>query len=138
MCFKLAQAEPFRLYQAQVRANARTLADALTRLGFRLVSGGTDTHLALIDLTGQGVTGKEAQDLLEDVGVVVNKNAIPFDPEYLGSEKATQRVAGRASGWPNFAALFHCTLTGSALYHERAPGRVLTIAAHGLIVSGFE
>lgn len=71
----------FKEYQAQILKNARALAAALQREGFRLVSGGTDNHLMLVDLRTFGVTGKEAESLLDAVGITVNKNSIPFDPE---------------------------------------------------------
>jgi glycine hydroxymethyltransferase len=69
----------FRGYAAQVVANARTLAFELTRLGFRLVSGGTDNHLLLVDVASRGVTGKAAEQALDAAGITVNKNMIPFD-----------------------------------------------------------
>jgi glycine hydroxymethyltransferase len=75
-----ATSPEFVTYQKQVLANARVLAQALTERGYRIVSGGTDTHLMLVDLTSKGITGKEAQALVETVGITVNKNAIPFDP----------------------------------------------------------
>nr|WP_204614935.1 serine hydroxymethyltransferase [Desulforadius tongensis] len=71
----------FKAYQQQIVNNAQTLAQSLQERGFNLVSGGTDNHLVLVDLRANGVTGKEAEKLLEEVGVTVNKNAIPFDPE---------------------------------------------------------
>ncbi len=80
VCFKEAMTEAFRAYQRQVVANARTLATALATLGYRIVAGGTDNHLFLVDLTPKGVTGKEAQAALEQAKITVNKNAIPFDP----------------------------------------------------------
>lgn len=67
-------------YQRAVLNNALVLASELQRLGLRLVSGGTDNHLLLVDLSGTGVTGKEAEEALEKTGIVVNRNAIPFDP----------------------------------------------------------
>ena len=70
----------FREYGHQIVKNARALAAALTERGFRLVSGGTDNHLLLIDLTPQGMSGREASNLLEAGGLVANKNTIPFDP----------------------------------------------------------
>ncbi|MFA5561046.1 MAG: serine hydroxymethyltransferase [Eubacteriales bacterium] len=70
----------FRAYQSRVLSNARTLADTLTSLGFRLVSGGTDNHLLLLDLQGSGVTGKELEQRLDSVHITVNKNAVPNDP----------------------------------------------------------
>jgi glycine hydroxymethyltransferase len=75
-----AASPEFAAYQKQVLANARALAQALTERGYRIVSGGTDNHLMLVDLTSKGVTGKEVQALVETVGITVNKNAIPFDP----------------------------------------------------------
>jgi glycine hydroxymethyltransferase len=69
----------FRSYAAQVVANARTLAHELQRLGFRLVSGGTDNHLLLVDVASRGVTGKVAEEALDRAGITVNKNKIPFD-----------------------------------------------------------
>ena len=71
----------FKAYQRQIRLNAKALADALISKGFNLVSGGTDNHLMLLDLRNKGLTGKEAEKLLDAVGITVNKNAIPFDPE---------------------------------------------------------
>ncbi|HXG12118.1 MAG TPA: serine hydroxymethyltransferase [Gemmataceae bacterium] len=70
----------FRTYAAQVIANARTLAHELQRQGFRLVSGGTDNHLLLVDVASRGLTGKVAEEALDAAGITVNKNKIPFDP----------------------------------------------------------
>src|SRR5213596_161027 len=69
----------FKLYQRQVVANARTLASGLAQRGYRVVSGGTDTHLFLVNLSGNGVTGKEAETALDAAGITVNKNAVPYD-----------------------------------------------------------
>lgn len=80
VCFKEALSQDFVAYQRQVVANAKALAAALTRAGYRIVSGGTDNHLMLVDLTPKGLTGKEAQEALEQARITVNKNAIPFDP----------------------------------------------------------
>ena len=80
VCFKEAMTEEFKTYQRQVVVNARALASALAARGYRIVSGGTDNHLLLVDLTPKGVTGKEAQEVLEQAKITVNKNAIPFDP----------------------------------------------------------
>ncbi len=80
VCFKDAVGEEFKSYQRQVVANARALATALATRGYRIVSGGTDNHLLLVDLTPKGLTGKEAQETLEQAKITVNKNAIPFDP----------------------------------------------------------
>ncbi|MFP5341463.1 MAG: serine hydroxymethyltransferase [Candidatus Limnocylindria bacterium] len=80
VAFKLAAEEPFREDQRRTVENARVLAEALAAQGARVVSGGTDNHLMLVDVTPLGVTGKEAEHLLDEIGVTVNKNGIPFDP----------------------------------------------------------
>ncbi len=79
VAFKEALAPSFKRYQEQVVANARTLAREFLKRGYRLVSGGTDTHLILVDLTATGLTGKEAEETLDQAGITVNKNSIPFD-----------------------------------------------------------
>ena len=79
ICFGEALDPAFAQYASQVVENSRTLAQDLSEAGFRLVSGGTDNHLSLIDLTPLGITGQEAETALEKVGIVVNKNAIPYD-----------------------------------------------------------
>jgi glycine hydroxymethyltransferase len=71
----------FKKYQDQVLKNARELAKQMTQQGFRIVSGGTDCHMFLVDLRPKGITGKEAEHVLDEAGITVNKNAIPFDPE---------------------------------------------------------
>ncbi|MGV1099254.1 serine hydroxymethyltransferase [Thiovibrio sp. JS02] len=81
VAFKEAMGEKFKKDQAQVVKNAQKLGEALIGHGFRLVSGGTDNHLLLVDLTNKGTTGKEAERALEDAGLTVNKNAIPFDQQ---------------------------------------------------------
>src|SRR5206468_9136365 len=79
VCFGEALRPDFREYAAQVVANARVLAEELLRAGFRLVSGGTDNHLILIDMTSRGLTGKVAEAALGRAGITVNKNLVPFD-----------------------------------------------------------
>ncbi|MBZ5514077.1 MAG: serine hydroxymethyltransferase [Acidobacteriia bacterium] len=79
VCFQEALQPEFIEYQRQIVSNAKTLAEALAAEGFRIVSGGTDTHLMLVDVYSKKVTGKEAQAALERAGITVNKNAIPFD-----------------------------------------------------------
>lgn len=76
-----AATDEFKDYAHQVVANAKAMADTLTEEGFRIVSGGTDNHLMLVDLRPAGLTGKMAEPRLDDVGITVNKNAIPYDPE---------------------------------------------------------
>ena len=79
VCFGEALKPEFKTYQQQVAKNAQALAEQLVKEGLKLVSGGTDNHLMLVDLTETGVTGKEAEKMLDEVGITVNKNAIPFD-----------------------------------------------------------
>ena len=81
IAFKEAMAPEFRQYQAQVIENAKTLVEVFTKRGIRIVSGGTDNHLLLVDLQNRSITGKTAEAALDDVGITVNKNAIPNDPE---------------------------------------------------------
>ncbi|MBQ2612129.1 serine hydroxymethyltransferase, partial [bacterium] len=79
VCFKEALDPSFKDYAKQVVKNAAVLAKTLQDEGFKLVSGGTDNHLMLLDLTNTDVTGKDAEHMLDEVGITVNKNAIPFD-----------------------------------------------------------
>ncbi len=81
VCFKEALSDEFKDYQTQIVKNASALADALVKEGFVLVSGGTDNHLMLLDLRNMNVTGKEAEKMLDEAGITVNKNTIPFDPQ---------------------------------------------------------
>ncbi|MGA2119320.1 MAG: serine hydroxymethyltransferase [Bryobacteraceae bacterium] len=104
VCFLEAQQPEFAVYQKQVVANARALAESLVGHGFRLVAGGTDTHLMLVDVFSKGVRGKEAEKALDRARITVNKNAIPFDtnPPFnpsgirLGSPAVTTRGFGEA------------------------------------------
>ncbi len=99
VCFGEALRPEFAHHAAQVVANARTLAQEVSEAGFRLVSGGTDNHLLLADLTPLNITGQQAESALEAVGIITNKNAIPFDPKpprvtsglRLGSPAITSR-----------------------------------------------
>jgi glycine hydroxymethyltransferase len=81
VAFHEALASTFKTYQQQVIANARIMADTFARYGYRIVAGGTDNHLFIIDLQSHAITGKDAQALLESVGIIVNKNCIPFDSQ---------------------------------------------------------
>ena len=80
VCFKEAAEPSFAEYQKQIVVNAKRLASVLVDSGFRLVSGGTDNHLMLVDVFSRGLTGKAAEAALGKAGITVNKNAIPFDP----------------------------------------------------------
>lgn len=112
VCLKEAQEADFKAYQQQTVANARTVAKELAAAGLRIVSGGTDNHLMLVDVYSRGLTGAQAERVLERAGVTVNKNAIPFDTQppmkasgiRLGTPAITTRGMGEAemreiSGW---------------------------------------
>lgn len=77
--FKLAETNEFKNYQKDIVKNAKTLSDALKNKGYRIVSGGTDNHLLLVDLTNKNLSGREAAGALDEAGITVNKNLIPFD-----------------------------------------------------------
>jgi glycine hydroxymethyltransferase len=104
VCFLEAMQPEFVRYQQNVLANARALADSLTAAGFRIVSGGTDSHLVLVDVYARGVRGKEAEQSLDKAHITVNKNSIPFDQNpplnpsgvRLGTPAATTRGFGEA------------------------------------------
>ncbi len=99
VCFKEALQPEFKEYAKQIVANAKVLSERLMENGFNIVSGGTDNHLMLVDLRPMGITGKELETRLDEVGITCNKNAIPFDPEKpsvtsgirLGTPAATTR-----------------------------------------------
>ena len=118
VCLKEALSPEFKEYQLQIKKNAAVLAAALTEKGFKLVSGGTDNHLMLLDLRDFNVTGKEAEHLLDEVGITVNKNAIPFDPQRpfitsgvrIGTPAVTTRGM-KEEDMVEIARLIHLTLT---------------------------
>lgn len=99
VCFKEAMTEEFKKYQEQTILNATVLAEELMKFGFNIISGGTDNHLMLVDLTNKNITGKDAEKLLDEVGITCNKNGIPFDTQSpfitsgirLGSPSVTTR-----------------------------------------------
>jgi glycine hydroxymethyltransferase len=80
VCFKEAMEPSFREYQKQVAANAKALANAISKEGFRIVAGGTDNHVFLVEVHSRGITGSDAEKALDRAGITVNKNSIPFDP----------------------------------------------------------
>ena len=102
VAFKEAMTDDFRTYQKNVVDNARTLAGRLMTQGFKIISGGTDNHLMLVDLTNKGLTGKYAEEALDKAGITVNKNAIPYDKRppavtsgiRLGTPSVTTRGMG--------------------------------------------
>jgi glycine hydroxymethyltransferase len=104
VCFKEALEPDFAGYQQQIVANAKRLAAGLASAGFRLVSGGTDNHLMLVDVFSKGLTGKAAEAALGTAGITVNKNAIPFDqnPPMVASgiRVGTPAITSRGMGEP--------------------------------------
>jgi glycine hydroxymethyltransferase len=109
VAFKEALAPEFRTYQQQIVKNAKALADALLAHGYRLVSGGTDTHLILVDLTKKNVTGKDAQEALDRAWITVNKNPIPFETKSpmvtSGIRLGTPAVTTRGMKEPEMAQI---------------------------------
>ncbi len=118
VCFGEALTEEFKAYQKQIVKNAKTLSESLMAKGFKLVSGGTDNHLMLVDLTNMGLTGKEAEKMLDEVGITVNKNTIPFETTSpfitsgirIGTPAVTSRGFGEAQ-MEEIADLIYLTLT---------------------------
>ena len=117
VCFHEALQPEFKAYQQQIVANAQALAAGLQDQGFRLVSGGTDNHLMLIDVKSKGLTGKEAEKMLDDANVTVNKNTIPFETESpfvtsgirIGTPAVTSRGMKEAE-MKEIAAIFETVL----------------------------
>ena len=109
VCLLEAQTKEFKEYGAQVKANAATLAATLQARGIRIVSGGTDTHLVLLDLSPKGITGKRAETVLERAGITTNKNAIPNDsprpPEWVGLRLGTAAATTRGLKEEEFRSL---------------------------------
>jgi len=103
VALKLAQTKAFKEYQKKIVENAKALAEGLAKRDYRIVSGGTDTHLLLVDLSSKGITGLEAQETLDKAGITVNKNLIPFDTKSpsltsgirLGTPAVTTRGMGK-------------------------------------------
>ena len=109
VAFKEAMEPGFKAYQQQIIKNAAALAEALVKQGFRLVSGGTDNHLMLVDLTPKGVTGRTVEQVLDTAHITVNKNAIPFDPKppntTSGIRVGTPAVTSRGMKEPEMAKI---------------------------------
>jgi glycine hydroxymethyltransferase len=116
--FKLAMSDDFKRYQQQIVNNAKALSEELMNKGFKLVSGGTDNHLMLVDLSNINVTGKEAQHLLDEVCITANKNTVPFDKQKptvtsglrLGTPAVTSRGM-KEEDMKEIAELIRLTLT---------------------------
>ncbi len=124
VAFLLAAGAEFRADQAQTVANARLLAETLAGQGVRVVSGGTDNHLMLLDVTPLGVTGKEAEHLLDEIGITVNKNQIPFDRNPAntssGIRVGTPAVTTRGFGSPEMRAIGRLIVEAIATRDEPA------------------
>src|SRR5438445_7541643 len=109
VCFQEALQPAFATYQQQIIKNAKALADGMRRNGYRLVSGGTDNHLMLVDVGGRGLTGKDCQITLDEAGITVNKNTIPFETrspfQASGVRLGTPAVTTRGMKEPQMAAV---------------------------------
>ena len=109
VCFQEAMQPAFKAYQTQIVANAKALAEGMASNHFRLISGGTDTHLMLVDVGGRGLTGKECQIALDEAGITVNKNTIPFETrspfQASGIRLGTPAVTTRGMKEPEMAAI---------------------------------
>jgi glycine hydroxymethyltransferase len=109
VCFQEALQPEFKVYQAQILDNARALAEGMARNNFRLISGGTDNHLMLVDVGARGLTGKDCQLVLDQAGLTVNKNTIPFETrspfQASGIRLGTPAVATRGMKEPEMAAI---------------------------------
>ena len=136
VCFKEALSPEFKAYQAQVVKNAKALADGLSAKGFDVISGGTDNHLMLIDLTSMGVTGKEAEHMLDEVRITVNKNSIPFETASpfitsgirLGTPASTTRGMNEED-MKEIAELIYFTISDFETNKESVKKRVATLCA---------
>src|SRR5205085_3053975 len=99
----------FKIYQEQIVANAHALAEGMKQNGFRLVSGGTENHLMLVDVGARGLTGKDCQAALDEAGITVNKNTIPFETrspfQASGVRLGTPAVSTRGMKEPEMAAI---------------------------------
>ncbi|QGG47096.1 serine hydroxymethyltransferase [Heliorestis convoluta] len=128
VAFLEAMDPSFREYQQQIIKNASTLANSLTERGFNLVSGGTDNHLMLLDLRNKDLTGKEAEHRLDSVGITVNKNAIPFDPQSpfvtsgirIGTPAATSRGMNEEAMVKIAEAIDHCLSDSNEASQQKA------------------
>ena len=123
VCLKEALSDEFKEYQKQVAANAKALAKALMEKGFRLCSGGTDNHLMLLDLSVMGLTGKEMEHRLDEVGITVNKNTIPFETlspfVTSGIRIGTPAVTSRGMDEADMAEIAELIYLAATLYEEK-------------------
>jgi glycine hydroxymethyltransferase len=139
VCLKEATEPGFVEYQKQVVANAKALAAAVARRGYRIVSGGTDNHLFLVDINSRGLTGSVAQPALDRAGITVNKNSIPFDPlpplKASGIRMGTPAVTTRGMREPEMEKIAGWIAEvldhiGDASVEQRVRGEVASFAAN--------
>jgi glycine hydroxymethyltransferase len=142
-CFRIAMTDAFRSYQAQIRRNADALGEALIEGGLSLVTGGTDTHLLLVDLRESDWTGKAAEERLHEIAVTVNRNTIPFDERSpfvtsgirLGSPAMTMRGLDE-DDFREVGAII-CEALAESADLEALRGRVATLCAKRPLYEGF-
>jgi glycine hydroxymethyltransferase len=131
VCLKEAMSPDFAQYGRQVVANAKALCEAMHARGYRIVSGGTENHLMLVDVTSKGITGKEAQETLDSAKITVNKNAIPFDPlppgKASGIRLGTPAVTTRGMKEPQMRQI--AELIDEALTRRADPQALVAVAA---------
>ncbi len=145
LCFKEAMGEDFAAYQRQVIANAGALAQALGERGIRLVSGGTDNHLMLLDLRALSCTGKQAEALLDQAHITANKNTIPFDPQSpfitSGIRIGTPAVTSRGMREPQMVQIAACideVIRGGEAAVPAVRQRVLALCEQFPLYEGIE
>lgn len=131
VAFREAMTEDFRIYQQRVVSNAQKLSAELVARGFRIISGGTDNHLMLVDLTNKGITGKDAEDALDKAGITVNKNAIPYDERppavTSGIRLGTPCITTRGMGSAEMAEI--ADLISSVINNSKDPESIQANAA---------
>jgi glycine hydroxymethyltransferase len=139
VCFKEAMEPSFIEYQKQVAANAKALANAISRHGFRVVSGGTDNHVFLVEVHPRGITGSDAEKALDRAGITVNKNAIPFDPlppmKAGGIRLGSPSVTTRGMKEPEMELIANgvaevLSHIGDAVVEQKVRKQVAELAAH--------
>jgi glycine hydroxymethyltransferase len=138
VAFQLALGEEFRADQRRTVANAARLASVLAERGLRIVSGGTDNHLMLVDVMSRGVTGKDAERFLDEIGITVNKNQIPFDAQppntSSGIRVGTPAVTSRGMGEGEMTEIG--TLIADAIAQRDEPARLAVLAERVAAISG--
>jgi glycine hydroxymethyltransferase len=138
VAFQLALGEEFRRDQQRTIDNAATIAATLAERGLRVVSGGTDNHLMLVDVMSQGVTGKDAEHFLDEIGVTVNKNQIPFDRQppntSSGIRVGTPAVTSRGMGEPEMREI--ASIIADAIDRRDDPAAQAALAARVAAIAG--